>query len=186
MASDESAIHAYEIVLADLRARREQIDHAISAIEALIGAAAVFPGAGGLSATASVTSPTPTPEVVRPGMFLGNTIADAGRKVLEINKRTMKTREILDSILLGGIHMTSAQPINVVQTILGRQKDIVKVARGEWGLTAWYPSSGRFKKAKRQGDSTEEGDESDRDDDDSSSSESSLAIEQTPAFKVVS
>jgi hypothetical protein len=98
---------AYEVVLADLRAKRDQIDQAIAAIEALADV--------GSSRTIS----TPKPQIaendaIRSGMFLGLTISDAVRRLLEFRKKPLTTKQIVDDIRTGGVHITSSNPINVV------------------------------------------------------------------------
>ncbi|MGO8868604.1 MAG: winged helix-turn-helix domain-containing protein [Alphaproteobacteria bacterium] len=148
--STEQPPSAYEIVLADLKAKRAQIDQAIAAIESLLAS-------GGTAATGVATTATPEakPLVVTPGLFHGHTIADAARKVLDMHKKELTTKEILDSIVLGGVRLATATPLNTVQTVLGRQQDIIKVKRGTWALASWHPNAARFKKGKSSADDGE-------------------------------
>jgi len=178
MTSDEKPQTAYEIVLADLRAKRDQIDQAIAAIEAI----------GGVAATAVGRPPSVSGVGVQPGMFHGSTIADAARKVLEIHKRQLTTREILDDIVRGGVHLTSAAPLNTIQTVLGRQTDIIKVKRGTWGLASWYPNSGRFRRTKGVGydhDESSKG-QSGPETAEEASEDDLSQLGQSPTLKVVS
>jgi HB1, ASXL, restriction endonuclease HTH domain len=70
--------------------------------------------------------------------YLGMSIADATRKLLESKKRAMGTSGIVAAITAGGLAMASADPINTVSTVLGRRSekvgDIVRLERGKWGL----------------------------------------------------
>jgi DNA-directed RNA polymerase delta subunit len=150
MPSDTAPSDAYEVVLADLRAKRAQIDQAISAIEALRGSTS-------LVTVASFSIPTPVPTAadtgIRPGSFHGMSIAEAAKAVMATRKESMGTGEIADAIVKGGVVMTSANIPNTVGSILNRQSkmtppEIVSVGRGRWGLAAWYRNPGRFQKSK--------------------------------------
>lgn len=153
MSSDDPTISAYETVLADLHRRREQIDSAIAAVEAMI--------AGGPTAISSAANARAgvSDAAVKSGDFLGMTISDAARKLLEMRKKPLTTKEIMESIVAGGVHLTSQAPMNTVATVLRRQTDIINVGRGTWGLAGWYPNSGRFKKAKQADESEDDGEE---------------------------
>lgn len=187
MTSDQTVASPYEIVLADLKAKRAQIDQAIAAIEAIVLTGATSTSTMTAQAAMTAQAHVVPPTAVTPGMFLGQTIADAARKVLEINKKAMGTKEIMDAIVAGGVHLSGSTPLNTVQTVLGRQTDIVKVGRGIWALAVWYPNSGRFKKAKSGPDQdvdAEKG-ESKGETPKASSKSETKAIEQSPGLKVV-
>ena len=79
MSVESEGIDHYAVVLADLRAKRAQIDQAIQAIESLRGL-----GPSGSSATPS-EEPQPRSEN-EAGAFLGMSIADATRKLLEFEE----------------------------------------------------------------------------------------------------
>jgi HB1, ASXL, restriction endonuclease HTH domain len=145
MSVESEAIDHYAVVLADLRARRAQIDQAIQAIESIRGIAAS-------STAAPVSEPAPTQPENEAGAYLGMTIADATRKLLAARKRAMGTSDILAAITAGGLALTSADPINTVSAVLGRRfdkvGDIVRVERGTWGLKEWYPNRSFRREAK--------------------------------------
>jgi hypothetical protein len=148
MSTESEIIDPYEIVLADLRAKRDQIDQAIQAIESVRGSA--VPSKPNGTAVASDTGP---PNAA--GAFLGMTIADAAKKLLSNRKQAMNNADIAAALKQGGLVMsTNTDPQNMVGSILTRRfdkvGDIVRIGRGVWGLKEWYPN--RSFKAKGNGD----------------------------------
>lgn len=135
MSAEIAALDPYETVLADLRAKRDQIDQTITLLSALRAG-------GGASATAAV-APQEAAIVETAGMFLGMSIPDGTKKLLAIRKRTLGNAEIAKELQAGGLVLTSAEPANVIGSVLSRRflqvGDIVKVGRGIWGLKEWYP-----------------------------------------------
>jgi len=158
MSNESSSVIDYTNVLADLKARRVQLDTAIAAIEQLAG----VPLSGTASATASGTaSLTVGEEQVKDDSFFGLSIPDAARKFLGMRKRPASTPDIADALKRGGL--TTLKPetfANTVGSVLNRigknEGSIVKVGRGKWGLAEWYP--GR-RKGKKQNDEGEESSE---------------------------
>lgn len=152
MSNEPSPTNPYELVLADLKAKRAQIDQAISAIEAIRAGA--------------VTSPIATPVVagVAEGAnppftnFVGMSIADASKRLLESRRSPLGTQEITAALRTGGVAFTGDTPANTVGSILHRQAktvgDIISVGRGMWALASWYSNPGRFQK-KKDGDNGE-------------------------------
>ena len=134
MSGDPEGNDPYALVLADLRAKREQIESAIAAIEALRGGAGVGVPPAAKTATAAMG----------PGAFLGMSIPDAARKLLAHERRQMNNSEIWEKLRAGGLHLNSAEPVNTIGSVLGRRfdkvGDVVRVGRGTWGLAEWYPN----------------------------------------------
>jgi hypothetical protein len=145
MSVESEGIDPYALVLADLKARRLQIDQAIQAIESLRG-----PSPSGSSAAPSEEPQTRSENEA--GAYLGMSIADATRKLLEARKRAMGTSDIVAAITAGGLALASADPINTVSAVLGRRSDkvgdIVRPERGKWGLKEWYPNRSFRRNAK--------------------------------------
>jgi DNA-directed RNA polymerase delta subunit len=135
----------YSIVLADLKAKRDQIDQAIQAIESVrSGGAASAPGA----------TPPRTPEVsLGDGAFHGLSIAEATKKLLGVRKKNLGNAEILAELKAGGMVLSSVDPLNTVGAVLTRRfketGDIVRVGRGTWGLKEWHPGR-NWNKEKEQ------------------------------------
>ena len=153
MTIESKAPDPYAAVLADLRAKRRQIDQTIALLEQMQGGqtvgAAVAQAAVASFAEGSVTAaggpmPGTSPDIVETaGMFLGMSIVDAAKKLLALRKRTMKNAEIALELGKGGFKFTGSDPVNVVGSVLTRRfnqiGDVVKVGRGTWGLKEWYP-----------------------------------------------
>ena len=142
MTSDVLSPDPYAAVLADLQAKRDQIDQTIALLTSLRGGTQppinFAADVGGITETA--------------GMFLGMSIADAAKKLLGQRKRTMGNVEIAREIQAGGLVLSGKDPVNVVGSVLTRRfndaGDIVKVGRGIWGLKEWYPGR-TFKAASK-------------------------------------
>lgn len=134
MTTEITGLDPYEAVIADLQAKREQIDQTIALLTGLRGG-----GQPPISyAAASENGVTETA-----GMFLGMSIVDAGKKLLGMRKRTMGNAEIARELQGGGLVFSGKDPVNVVGSVLTRRfndvGDVVKVGRGIWGLKEWYP-----------------------------------------------
>lgn len=130
----------YEIVLADLLAKRDQIDNAINAIQALRGGPASAPAGAALAG--SRQDPV-NGEPLEAGIFLGMTIPEAAKKLLTMKRRAMSNQDVVRELKAGGLVLMSADPQNTVGSVLTRRfkdvGDIVRVERGTWGLASWYP-----------------------------------------------
>ena len=154
MADQAIGSDPYEVVIADLTAKRDQLDNLISTLVAFRAApgSALF---GPMSIPSTSAIPDVENSVVGAGDFLGLSIVDAARKLLAMRKRAMTNAEILAEIKSGGVVLTGADPLNVVGSVLTRRfsqiGDVVRVARGTWGLKEWYPNR-TFKPTTKQVD----------------------------------
>jgi hypothetical protein len=124
----------YEAVIADLEAKKAQLDATINMLRAL----------GGLGA---IGSPTPTgggsPNTggnFASDAFFGKSIPDATVTILASQRRKMSTQSLMDTMVKGGLPPSK---YNTVYAILRRREsqvgDLVNM-QGEWGLAAWYPN----------------------------------------------
>jgi hypothetical protein len=145
----------YTAVLADLEAKRAQLDAAIQVIRALIGSGAASGDAVGTEALAeNGTGPSPlrpatghSAASIATDTFFRLSTAQAVRKYLGMVKRPQKTRAIADALQAGGqVHAndpkTAYMNVNVALR-RGKDKDFVQTRNGEWGLAEWY--SGKSK-----------------------------------------
>jgi HB1, ASXL, restriction endonuclease HTH domain len=130
----------YELVLADLRAKKAQIDQAIAAIEALRKG-------NPTAAISAVGAPSNAPgsqSLEEPGAFLGKSIVDAAKMLLAAKRQPMRNPDIAAAFKRGGLVLNSKDPANTIGAVLARRAadvgDIVKVDRGTWGLKEWYPN----------------------------------------------
>jgi DNA-directed RNA polymerase delta subunit len=142
------ATDPYEVVLADLRARKAQIEQAISAIEAIRGGAPTGSSFSGASAAQQSTNS----DIDSPGAFLGMSIVDAAKKLLAAKRQPLRNPDIAAAFKRGGLAMNSKDAVNTIGSVLTRRAnevgDLVKVDRGTWGLKEWYPNRS-FKKGQQ-------------------------------------
>lgn len=137
--SDES--NAYAVVIEDLKRQRDEIDEIIVRLEAR---------ASGSPVTTESTSASEDDKghgqqakisqgEIKEGEFLGKTVIEAARIVLERHRRPMRPAEIMEELELGGLLLTNQ---NTVASVIHRQsranKDFVSPKRGVWGLKEWY------------------------------------------------
>lgn len=152
--TEVNGVDPYEAVLADLQAKRDQIDQAIAALTTLRGGAVVMPAGMPLQ---NAGAPSPIEETA--GMYLGMSITDATKKLLALRKRTMGNADIARELQAGGLAMTSKDPVNTVGSVLTRRfnevGDVVKVGRGIWGLKEWYPGRSFKPSSKQSASSTQ-------------------------------
>lgn len=149
MSVESMATDPYEVVLNDLRAKKAQIEQAISAIEAIRGGASIPNGIGQAApATSSQNS-----DIDSPGAFLGMSIVDAAKKLLAAKRQPLRNPDIAAAFKRGGLAMNSKDAVNTIGSVLTRRAnevgDLVKVDRGTWGLKEWYPNRS-FKKEPRE------------------------------------
>lgn len=125
----------YEVVLDDLRAKRDEIDRAIQAIQA------VRPR---LPAQESAPEPSKLPQAhPQPGSLFGLSIEEGSRIALKAHGSIMGPNDLVTALKDGGLVMNSVEPANTVSSVLNRGwrngSDVVRVSRGMWGLAEWYP-----------------------------------------------
>jgi hypothetical protein len=125
----------YEAVLADLKARREQLNAAIASVEAILGQLGSGPGPG----SGPHGGPHPKPDA-----FLKMTIPDATAKHLATVREKQSTKQIIDALVKGGLPPSSYQTVYGI--LLRREKqvgDIFHFKGGDWALSEWYPNRAR-------------------------------------------
>jgi hypothetical protein len=123
----------YSAVLADLEAKRAQLDSAIAAIKALMEQT------GALAATAP-----PVPRIaglseVPSQAFTGLSVSAAVRKLLEMMQRRMTVREIMQGLQAGGLKPSKYR--NVYAILRQRESDKADIINvdAKWGLAEWNP-----------------------------------------------
>lgn len=148
MSTESKDFDHYAIVLADLRAKRDQIDQAIQAIESVRGSSSYSQTTSDISAKDQQGGE---------GDYLGMSIPEAAKKLLKTRRKQMNNTEILAALQAGGMAMTSKDPLNIIGAVITRRSketgDIVKVGRGVWGLKEWYPNRNFNKSPKGNGES---------------------------------
>lgn len=136
--SEQDPADPYDVVLADLFSKRDQIDAAISAIQALRGGVT---SSGRVSPSPPSDSSTASNDA---GAYLGLSIVEAAKKLLATRRRALSNQDVAVALKAGGLVLTSADPQNTIGSVLTRRfnqvGDIVRVDRGTWGLAEWYPN----------------------------------------------
>jgi hypothetical protein len=123
----------YAAVLADLEAKRAQLDSAIAAIKALLEQT------GAMAATAP-----PVPRIARlsevpPRAFLGLSISAAVRMLLEMMQRRMSIPEIMQGLRAGGLKPSKYRNVYAIMRQRESDKGDVINVKGQWGLAEWNP-----------------------------------------------
>lgn len=123
----------YAAVLADLQAKRVQLDSAIAAIKVLMQQTGVM----------AATAP-PVPRIaglsqVPSRAFVGLSISAAVRQLLEMMQRRMSIGEIMQGLQAGGLKPSKYR--NVYAILRQRESDKADVIKvdAKWGLAEWNP-----------------------------------------------
>ncbi len=128
----------YNAVLADLEARKTQIDSAIAAVKNILASAGVL--------TNGSSEGVIRPENIPSHAFLTLSIADATKKYLDMVKSKQTLPQIIQALERGGLPPAN---YNTVYAVLRRREnqvgDIVRMG-DKWGLTEWYPNNPNIRK----------------------------------------
>ena len=133
----------YQAVLADLVARRDQLNAAIAAIEQVAGV-------GG------ATNTNKAAEEIRSDTFFGLSVPMATKKYLGMTGRQPKSpQEIVAALDAGGCVNATYSNVYTALKRLRTAGEVHKLPNGEWGLAEWYPGA----RVPKRGKSSEEGEE---------------------------
>ena len=134
----------YQVVLADLKSRRDQLDQAILAIEAMQGIRSEG------APVAKASSNGGGPAELRRDSFFGMTVLEASKKYLAMVKRPTAGADIAAALKEGGYLFTASKPGDTVTAILNRDDakngDVVRIGKAMFGLAEWYPNRPKRKK----------------------------------------
>lgn len=136
----------YDAVLAELYAKRDEIETAINTILFIQGSGSVAAPANGGSGIARPVRGGAIP----PNAFFGMSLVDASKKYIELSQAKRTLPQIVSGLEEGGM---PPQKANTVYAALRRREstvgDIMKVGE-EWGLKDWFAgiSTGEATKAK--------------------------------------
>lgn len=133
----------YRAVLADLKAKRDALNAAITGIEMV---AMYYPSPGIQDKQFTGV------QDIAPDAFFAMSIGDAIKKFLAMVKQKQPIPEIVRALELGGLQHTSKDFAATVRSALFRElrkddPEIVKVG-DDYGLTEWYPGYRKKKNAK--------------------------------------
>lgn len=126
----------YNAVLADLEARKAELESAIAAITGILAASG---GGGGSDGGIS-------PDNIPVGAFLRLSIADATKKFLDMVKTKQSVPQIIKALESGGLPPVK---YTTLYTVLRRREsqigDVLRLG-DEWALTEWYPNNPNLRK----------------------------------------
>lgn len=146
----------YDAVLADLRARRDQLNIAIGAIEQL--GKALTEGPPPQEVIPSNGSGPPSREApgsaspIASDAFFKLSVPDAAKKYLSMIKRPAGAKEIERALREGGFQTKAKNFYANLYTSLIRSEGTFEKVGKKWGLTEWYPQTGRAKNADEDED----------------------------------
>jgi hypothetical protein len=144
--ADEERPDYYGQVLADLIAKRDQLNIAIAAIEALVGAGG--PGSPGTPVVADILvgRRQDSSQGIASDAFFNMSVMDATEKLLKIVKKPQSANAIAKALEDGGLIHQSGNFVATVYTTLRRaaeRGDRVTQVQKNWGLAEWYPGRPR-------------------------------------------
>jgi hypothetical protein len=121
----------YAAVLADLEAKRAQLDSAIASIRAIMGPA-------GALVRASVPRIANLSQVP-PDAFAGLSISAASQRLLEMIQRKLTTKEIMQGLRAGGLKPSNYHNTYAILRQREAYKKDISNQGGFWGLSEWNP-----------------------------------------------
>lgn len=124
----------YKAVLEDLKARRTRLDEVIAAVEGIVGET---------GALGALLSPSKS-AAIAPDMFVGMNIVQAAEKYLQtVGRPARPLDEVANALNQGGLHVTQGSVSTILRRSENNDSPVVRVGRGLWGLTSWYPNRPR-------------------------------------------
>ena len=123
----------YEAVLADLKARRAQLDSAISAIEGITGQTGTTPSGG--PGGGSYVGGAPAHDA-----FIGMSIPEATKKHLTAVRKKLPTQDIMTALEAGGLPPSKYSTVYAIHRRRENQVGDIINMKGDWALQEWYPN----------------------------------------------
>src|SRR5260370_17728864 len=117
----------YKAVLAELQAKKTQIESAIAAIKMIAAQGGTFTsGSDG--------------NKLGPSAFLKMSIPDATKKLLETTKQKHSTQAVIDALVAGGLPKSKDTTVYSILRRRAREGGHLLNIQGDWALTEWYPN----------------------------------------------
>lgn len=146
----------YQQLLAELEQERDNIERMIIWVKDRMEQA------DSAEAIGSSAKPTPSmatrfPRSLAPDTFFRMTVPDAIKKYLNIAKRPRTAKDITAALDSGGLtHQAKNLYATVYPTLLRMESanEVVRVGKGEWGLSEWYPSGRKANQEEKTGSET--------------------------------
>ena len=93
----------------------------------------------------------PKQESLDSDSFLGLTIPDAAKKYLAMIKKKQTAAQISQALISGGVDSTKTTITSILAREDGKMDStVVRVGRGEYGLTEWYGPNFKEKRAEKE------------------------------------
>ena len=131
----------YDAVIADLEAKRSEIDAAIALMKRLKDTVGAAPSTSvPFSVSGAYMGGTTDLSTIPSDAFFGLTIADAAIKFLAQwgGRKPQNTNTIIDALEHGGLKRAAYTTVyGILNRRAKRQGDVVNV-KGDWGLAEWY------------------------------------------------
>lgn len=123
----------YAAVLADLEAKRAELDTAIAAIKVILRQTGI------LAATAPTVPRIASLSQIPPKAFVGLSISAAARRLLEMMQRRLTMKEILQGLQAGGLKPNKYRNVySILRSREAYKADLINVD-AKWGLAEWNP-----------------------------------------------
>ncbi len=148
MPTSEPERQAFLTALEAAVRERSELDALIEALARRAGVPVPEGSTSSSSGHSAPAAPDADPaSLVADGEFFGQSATKAARAVLERLGRTrpLKTPEIYEAITKGGVKI---KDMEVLYKSLQRSQVFLRVAKGTWGLSEWYPD--RVRNAARK------------------------------------
>jgi len=157
MASPEQDRDAFRTALDAALRERAELDSLIEFLSRRLGVEAPVAGVTLTDQASGAPAPNVDPStLVADGEFFGQSATKATKALMAKLGRTrpLKTNEIFDAIMKGGVRIAN---VEVLYKSLARSDDFLRVAKGTWGLAEWYPE--RMRRVAKGDELPDEADE---------------------------
>lgn len=132
-----------EAILADLLARRAEIDAAIGQIRRIYGLSDESDPQQGTLGLVGKTVRIPKEESdIRSDTFFGLSVPNAVKKYLKLVRAPASPQAIVAALGSGGQENPNYTNVYTALKRLRGAGEVRKLPTGEWGLSEWYPNGG--------------------------------------------
>ena len=145
MGNDVPVIN-YEVVLADLEARKAKLESAIESIRQILGQTVMSPSGGPGGGISSSGKPAHD-------AFIGMSIPEAAKKHLSAVRKKLATQELMNALTEGGLPESKYSTVYAILRRRERQVGDIINMKGDWALSEWYPNY--RKRTKAEGEETD-------------------------------
>lgn len=131
----------YQAVLADLMARYTRLGQLIAGIRAEMGQP--DSSLGPELEAGAVVPMGPVDVTLHADTFFGLSIVEAAKKYLRMARRAQHVTAIAAALEQGGLKKPTDNVLYGVLVRAAKGRDVIKVGKGMWGLSEWYPRAAK-------------------------------------------